>query len=190
VNPLEFDAFAIASRLAAALDAAGVPYAIGGAIAYGLWGDPRGTHDVDLNLFVDHDGLDAALDVLEAAGVVLDRDAAHRADQEGDVIVGWCEGMRVDLFTPSIPFAWEAMKTRVRMDGPLGPATYLSAEATAVFKLLFFRSKDRVDLEKLVVVQGADLDAAYVRRWMVEMMGEDDVRVRTWDALLAAHGPR
>lgn len=95
--------------------------------------DPRGTHDVDINLFVDHDGLDGALDVLEAAGVTLDRNAARQADAEGDVVVGWCEGMRVDLFTPSIPFSWEAMKTRVRMTGPLGSANYLSAETTVVF---------------------------------------------------------
>lgn len=190
MNPLEFDAFAIAARLATALDEAGVPHAIGGAIACGLWGDPRGTYDVDINLFVDPEGLERALDVLEQAGVVLDREAARRADQEGDVIVGWCEGMRIDLFTPSIPFSWEAMTTRVRMEGPLGPATYLSAEATTVFKLLFFRSKDLVDIEKLVAVQGSDLDTAYVRRWMVDMMGEDDARIHEWDRIVARYGSR
>ena len=40
-------AFDVASRLASALEVAGVPYAIGGAIALGAWSDPRGTHDVD-----------------------------------------------------------------------------------------------------------------------------------------------
>lgn len=190
MNPLEFDAFQIAAKLAKELDAAGIPYAIGGAIAYGLWGDPRGTHDVDINLFVDHDGLDRALDALERSGVSLDRAAARRADAEGDVIVAWCDGLRVDLFTPSIPFSWEAMKTRVRLVGPLGPASYLSAEAISIFKLLFFRSKDVVDLEKLVAVQGADLDAAYVRRWMVDMMQEDDPRVREWDRICSEYGTR
>jgi hypothetical protein len=189
VSPLEFDAFEIAARLANALDAARIPYAIGGAIAYGLWGDPRGTHDVDIRLFVDHDGLEGALDILERAGVTLDREAARRADAEGDVIVGWCDGLRVDLFTPSIPFSWEAMRTRVRLDGPLGPASYLSAEAISIFKLLFFRSKDLVDLEKLVAVQGGDLDSAYVRRWMVDMMEADDPRVREWDPICAEYGP-
>ncbi len=179
----ELDAFTAAARLAVALDEAAVPYAIGGAIAYGVWGDPRGTHDVDINLFVDHDGFEGALDVLTSAGVTFDRAAAIRADLEGDVIIGWYHGVRIDLFTPSIPFSWEAMKTRVRLTGPLGTADYLSAEATAIFKLLFFRSKDLVDLEKLVAVQGDDLDQAYVRRWMVEMMGDDDERVETWDRL-------
>lgn len=76
------------------------------------------------------------------------------------------------------------------MTGPLGSANYLSAEATVVFKLLFFRSKDLVDIEKLVTVQGSDLDSVYVRRWMVDMMGEGDARVREWDRILAEHGPR
>lgn len=181
MNPLDFDAFTVASKLAGALDEAGIPYAVGGAIALGVWSDPRGTHDVDLNLFVGPDQLDAALDVLLAAGVEIDREAAHAADEEGDVLVGWYQGMRIDLFTPSIPFSWEAQKTSVRVAGPFGEASYLSAEATAVFKLLFFRSKDLVDVEKLVAVQGEDLDRAYVRRWLVEMMGEDDERVETWD---------
>jgi len=183
LTPLEFDAFTIAARLAHALDDASIPYAIGGAIAYGLWGDPRGTHDVDINLFVNGSELDAAFDALESAGVTLDRVGARRADAEGDVIMGWCEGVRIDLFTPSIPFSWEAMTTRVRFAGPLGDAAYLSAEATAVFKLLFFRPKDLVDLEKLVAVQGPDLDVMYVRRWMTDMMGEDDERVAFWDRI-------
>lgn len=182
------DPFEVANTLARALDRAGVPYAIGGAIAYGLWGDPRGTQDVDLNLFVGDDGLDRALDALVGVGLSIDRAAAHRAHAEGDVLIGSFDGMRVDLFTPSIPFSWEAGSTAVRVAGPLGEAAYLSAEATAVFKLLFFRSKDLVDLEKLVAVQGDDLDRAYVRRWLVDMMGEDDVRVEAWDRLCAA-GP-
>ena len=43
-----------------------------------------------------------------------------------------------------------------------------------LFKLLFFRGKDIVDLERLVATQQDRLDHAYVRRWIVEMMGEED----------------
>ena len=75
----DLDPMALALRLAAALDEEQVPYAIGGALAYGLWGDPRGTHDVDLNLFVDAEMLGDALGVLCAAGVSIDvRAATHR----------------------------------------------------------------------------------------------------------------
>lgn len=189
MSHLEVDAFRLAARLARALDEAAIPYAIGGAIAWGAFADPRGTHDVDINLFVDHDRFDGALDVLCAAGLEIDRAAARRADQEGATVVGRCEGMRVDLFTPSIPFSWEAARTRVRLRGPSGEAWYLAPEATAVFKLLFFRPKDLLDLEKLVAVQGDALDAAYVRRWVAEMMDEDDERVVAWDAIVARFSP-
>ena len=180
-------AFDIANRLAAALDVAGVPYAIGGAIAWGIWADPRGTHDVDINLFVTPDQLGHALDILAAAGLEIDRRRAFEADLEGQVLVGRSDGLRVDLFTPSIPFSWEALKTRKRLTGVSGTAYYLSAEAITVFKLLFFRPKDLLDLEKLLAVQGKGLDAPYVRRWLVEMMGETDPRVVTWDGLVARY---
>ncbi len=177
-------AFDVASRLAAVLDAASVPYAIGGAIALGAWSDPRATHAVDINLFIGHDGLEAALDALAAAGLEIDHNAARIADESGDVLIGHYQGLRVDLFTPSIPFSWEALATRRRLAGPSGEAWYLSPEAIAIFKLLFFRHKDVVDVEKLVAVQGEDIDHKYVRRWLVEMMGEGDERVLTWDRLV------
>ena len=186
MSPLDLPAFSVAAKLASALDRGNIPYAIGGAIAYGIWGDPRGTHDVDLNLFVGLEELDSALDVLEAAGLEIDRVRAHKAAAEGAELVGHYHGLRVDLFTPSIPFAWEALKSRRRVVGPSGEAAwYLSPEATAIFKLLFFRAKDRVDLEKLVAVQLGGLDFDYVRRWVVDMMGEDDERVVFWDSVVA-----
>ena len=46
----QFDAFTVAQRLGNALEAARVPYAIGGALALGVWSDPRGIYDVDINL--------------------------------------------------------------------------------------------------------------------------------------------
>ena len=48
----ELDAAEVAEHLAAALDERGLEYALGGAIALGCWGEPRGTLDVDLTLFL------------------------------------------------------------------------------------------------------------------------------------------
>jgi hypothetical protein len=42
----------VAQAIAAALDAAGCDYALGGAIALGFWAEPRGTVDVDVTIFV------------------------------------------------------------------------------------------------------------------------------------------
>ena len=180
------DAFDGALRIAAALEAAGTPYAIGGAIAYALWGPPRGTLDIDLNVFVEPEALPAVVEVLRPLGVVFDHaDVVGEAQARG-MVMGRMGVFRLDLFTPSVPYSWEALRTRVRARMRDVDAWFLSAEATCVFKLLFFRGKDVVDLERLVAMQGSRLDAATVRRHVAEMMGEDDERVRTWDRLTGA----
>lgn len=178
-----------AREIADALSAAGHAYAIGGALALGVAGVPRGTRDVDVNLFVGEAALPKAIATLTSLGIEIDLDEAlARAERDG-MFVGMWDGMRIDVFVPSIPFSHEAGETivSITVDGWTGQ--FLSPEAIAVFKLLFFRIKDRGDLQRLVAVRGADLDHAYVRRWIAEMMGEDDERVRAWDEIVARFAP-
>ncbi len=59
------------------------------------------------------------------------------------------------------------------------------SEDIAVLKLLFFRGKDMVDVERLLALQGANLDRSYIRHWVVDAMGEEDERVDAWDRLCA-----
>jgi hypothetical protein len=186
----EQNVFRAALRLARALQERGVPYAIGGALAFGIWGEVRATLDIDLNVFVPLDGLAPVLDALAAVGARVDPAVAkEQAREEGMFLASWGP-YRVDVFVPSIDFSWEAQRT-VREEQVEGHAyAFLSPEALAVFKLLFFRPKDRLDLEKLVFIQGAELDCGYVRARMVEMMGEGDERVREWDRIVADFGAR
>lgn len=177
-----------AQRIADALEVAGVPYAIGGALALAVAGVPRGTADVDVNVFIDIDRIDAVIDALLGLGIEIDRTAATARARRDGMFVGRWEGMRIDVFLASIPFALEAARTRRKLTAADGwSGWFLSPEALSVFKLLFFRGKDLVDLERLVAVRD-DLDHAYVRRWIADMMGADDERVRRWDALVARFG--
>lgn len=179
-----------AQCIADALEKANIPYAIGGALALAVAGVPRGTADVDVNVFIEARHLDALIDLLQHLGITFDKEAANvRARQDG-MFVGRWDGMRIDVFLPSIPFSAEAGRTRTRLTDEAGwSGWFLSAEAIAVFKLLFFRGKDLVDLERLVAVRD-ELDHAYVRRWIVDMMGEDDERIRRWDALVQRFAQR
>jgi hypothetical protein len=135
------------------------------------------------------DPLEAGLRIaaaLEGLGIPVHRPRARGESQSRGMFV-LCYGLfRLDVFVPSIPFSSEAERTRVRHQVEGTDAWFLSAEALAVFKLLFFRAKDLVDLERLVAVQGPRLDAAYVREQIVAMMGPDDERVRAWDRLTAS----
>jgi hypothetical protein len=182
------DAFSRAMQIARACEDDAIPYAIGGALALGIWGVPRGTVDVDVNVFLEGDELDRAITALQGLGIDLDAARAKAESSSRGMFVGTWDGMRIDVFTPSIDFSSEALRTRRRQRAGDVEAWYLSAEAVAVFKLLFFRSKDIADLERLVAV--ADVDTDYVRRWIATMMGEDDPRVRKWDVLAALHQPR
>jgi hypothetical protein len=178
-----------AQSIANVLEGAGVSYAIGGALALAIAGVPRGTADVDVNVFVAEQRVHEVIAVLSKLAIEIDARAAEQARREG-MFVGRWDGMRIDVFLPSIPFAFEAERTRVRVTDDSGwSGWFLSAEALAVFKLLFFRGKDVVDLERLVAVR-PELDAAYVRRWIVDMMGDDDERTRRWDDIVKCHRPQ
>lgn len=186
----EPDAFRLGVELATTLDRAGIPNALGGAISLAAWGVPRATVDVDINVFVTDDQLGAVFDVLDRdMGLDVDRAVArHRHERDGMMVFRTPGGMRIDIFTPSIEFSWEAARTSSRQIILGRDVAVLSAEALAVFTLLFFRLKDRADLERLIAVRGPDLDQEYVRHWIADMMGEDDERTRAWDDLVGRFG--
>lgn len=180
----------LARRIADAFEAGGIPYAIGGALALATWGFPRATNDVDIDVFVTPEELDEVLTILERIGCELDRQACiDSARQRGDFRARF-ERMRIDFFVPSIPF-YQSAKARLR-EAPLGgaPARYLSPEDLAVFKMLFFRTKDLLDVERLVGFIGSGFDTSYVRSSLVEIVGEDDERVGRWDRLVGDAGRR
>lgn len=94
--------------------------------------------------------------------------------------------MPVDLFFNSIPVHERAAKRAVAVKLHDVDIRVLSAEDTVVFKMLFFRGKDLVDVERLLGLSGAQLDRSYVRAALVETVGEDDYRTQKWDQLCRA----
>jgi hypothetical protein len=174
----------IARRIADALESADIPHAIGGALALAVWGFPRATNDVDVDVFLPVESLGPALEALRQAELEFDaREALERARERGDFRAR-AGSMRVDVFVSSIPF-YDAVRRRIRR-APLmeRPAWFLSPEDLVVFKLLFFRTKDLLDVERLVTFLADDFDRAYVRRWLVELVGESDERIAAWEAIV------
>jgi hypothetical protein len=175
----------VARQLADQLEVAQVPYALGGALAYAYWGVARGTHDVDINLFIPPEQMAEALVALSQGGLTINHAAAIvSAEARGDAR-GYVGDVPVDLFVDSIPLHAEAARRTVSVPLFERPIRILSAEDLTVLKLLFFRGKDIVDIERLLVLQGPHLDRDYVRRWLVDSVGEEDERVQKWDALCA-----
>jgi hypothetical protein len=168
------------------LEASNIPYAFGGAIALSAWSEPRATTDVDLNLWVRDDELPGAVTILQRAGVSIELAEAQRGARERGMFAAPHGSYRVDVFVPSVPFYDEALKRRLRVRLADRETWVLSPESLAVFKMLFFRPKDLVDLARLLEVQRTAVDVAFVRGWLVDMVGAQDERVAKWDELTHA----
>ena len=174
----------LAVKVCGMLRSAGIEHAVGGALALGFYAEPRGTYDLDLNVFVAAEDADEALQVLRAGGVEIGEDAAHVVAERGDLFLAH-GGCRLDLFFNSIPLHPRAAK-RTRTVSLLGHSIpILSAEDLIVLKLLFNRHKDIVDIEHIVAAIGEELDQAYIRTAIIECVGEDDSRLATWEATVA-----
>jgi hypothetical protein len=153
-----------------ALERAGIPHSIGGAIALGYCTlEPRGTRDLDVNAFV---GTDRAREVLAAMpdGVEFSAIDLENLERDGQVRLRW--GITpVDLFLSVLPFHdhVEQHVREVPFEGRTIPV--LSCTALAVFKAVFDRPRDWVDIEAMVEARSIDIGEAW--RWVVEMVGQD-----------------
>jgi hypothetical protein len=174
----------VVARLIDVLEGSEVTYALGGAIALAAWSEPRATADVDVVLWVTSDEIDRAIDLIEKADVEVPRETARVEAKRRGLFVGQARNVRVDVFVPSIPFYDQAEVRRVRTTVVGRPAWVHSAEVLAVFKMLFFRPKDLIDVERMLQVQGSAFDRAFVRDALVEML-EDDERIAKWDEICA-----
>jgi hypothetical protein len=176
----------VARQLAAALEAQGHDYAIGGAIALSFWGDPRGTIDVDLTLFLPMEQSRKCLDILKDIGCQFDEPSALASLNEHGFCKAACGGLKVDVFLASIPFYEEARRRRSRKPIEGQEVWIWDAETLAVFKMMFFRLKDLADIEQILRARGSQLDRAWVRQQLESMYGRRDPRVARWDELVAA----
>jgi hypothetical protein len=161
------------------LDGAGIPHAIGGAIALGYCTlEPRGTRDVDVNVFV---GTERAREVLSAlpAGVRFEAVHLERLERDGQVRLRW--GITpVDLFLSVLPFhdRVERHVRHVPFQGRTIPV--LDCTGLTVFKAMFDRPRDWVDIEAMVEARSVNLEEAI--GWVSEMAGADSAEVAKLEA--------
>ncbi|MBS1883950.1 MAG: hypothetical protein JSS97_13460 [Actinobacteria bacterium] len=164
-----------------ALVAAKIPHAIGGAIAYAYYAEPRVTIDVDVNVFIPTDRWSEVKVALETLGIDVAADESALA-RDGQVRLWWGR-IAVDLFFSYDPFHDE-MKGAIRQV-PFGDVRIpiLAPEHLAICKALFDRPKDWLDLEGMLIVSES-LDLDEIRSWLSRMVGPGDERLEKLDALV------
>lgn len=167
--------------VARALRTADIPFAFGGAISQEYCGTPRGSWDIDANLFVPES---RAWDVLQALVGLIDSihlgRAIAAAERDGQVRLDW-DGIGIDLYFSYDPFH-DSCRSRVRQVAFDGESVdVLSAEDLVVLKVLADRERDWVDIEDIMDCQGDAFDVAYVRRWVEVLCGGNRTKPRRFE---------
>jgi hypothetical protein len=157
-----------------ALAGAGFDHAFGGAIALAYWTlDPRGTSDIDVNIFVPAERAAAALEALPVGVAWSDSDLeAIRRKGQGRV---WWDETPVDLFFDYEPLHEQAARHRRVVPFGGGEIPVLGPVELAVFKAVFDRTRDWADIEAMLAAETLDLDA--VRSHLDEILGSGDERL-------------
>jgi hypothetical protein len=135
-----------------ALDAAGLPHAIGGAIALSIYGAPRPTRDIDVNVFVAPERRAEVRAALDPLG--LGETPVHVFYSHDELHAEMAREVR------EVPYAGATI--------PL-----VAPEHLVVRKALLDRPKDRTDIEALLRAN-PDLDLAAVEAWLVRLAGPGD----------------
>lgn len=157
-----------------ALDSAGIAHAFGGAIALAYWTEnPRGTSDIDVNVFIAAGDCERGLRALPPAVAwsVGDRDAIER---DGQRRLWWSE-TPVDIFFDYHQIHAEAAANRRHVEFEGVQIPILGPTELAVFKAIFDRTRDWADIEEMAKNNTLDIDG--VRNAVADMVGDDDPRL-------------
>jgi hypothetical protein len=177
----------------AALDASGVDYMIGGAVAVWAWGEPRATLDLDLVVNIPLEAINrlsqelSRRDMLVPADIILGNILETRADLPINAIHVH-SGYKADLYPlregDELRASAFIRRQRVDLGKPLGEVFLHSPEDLIIYKLWYYslsqQTKHVRDITSIVQTLGDALDDAYIEFW-ARKKGLTSI----WEALLA-----
>jgi hypothetical protein len=164
------------------LDAAGFAHAFGGAISLAFCvEEPRGTRDLDVNIFVDSSEAKTVLAALPDPVRVRRKDIA-KVERDGQARLDW-DGTPIDVFLNNIPLHEAVAESVVWVPLEDRRAPVLDCASLVVFKAFFDRTKDWADLEAVAQATPADVERA--TEMIARLVGEDDPAVTRLEELQA-----
>jgi hypothetical protein len=152
------------------LSKAGLAHAFGGAIALAYCTEePRGTRDLDVNVFVDPTRAREVFAALPSGVTVSDANILA-AESDGQVRVWW-QDTPLDVFLDVHSFHIEVARNvrHVTFEGHEIPV--LDCTALAIFKVLLDRTKDWGDIEEMIAAEA--LDVTHALAWVERLLGPE-----------------
>lgn len=165
-----------------ALEAAGVEYLIGGAIAEWAWGEPRATQDLDLVINVPIEAVGRLSKELEErhmlipAEIILDSILEDRADIPINAIHMY-SGFKADLYPvrQGDELRLSAFQRRELVDygPPIGRVYVHSPEDLILYKLIYFglsqQTKHSRDIAAILRANKAQIEFEYIEGWVTRL---------------------
>ena len=164
-----------------ALTEVGLAHAFGGAIALAYCvEEPRGTRDLDVNIFIDASKAESVLGSLPDGVRVRKKDIA-KVKRDGQARIDW-DGTPIDVFLNNIPLHEAVARSVVwvRLEGRDIPV--LDCASLAIFKAFFDRTKDWADIEAIAIATPEDIEGA--AETIADLVGDDDPAVEKLKALV------
>jgi hypothetical protein len=163
----------------AAMEASGVTYMIGGAVAAWAWGEPRSTLDLDLVVDVPLEAVDRLSEELEKrdmlvpAEIIRDNILESRSDLPINAIHMY-SGYKADLYPlrEGDELRTSALQRRQKIDmgEPFGELYLHSPEDLIIYKLDYYslgqQTKHLRDITSIVMTLGDELDFDYIENWV------------------------
>ncbi len=164
------------------LEAAGVEYLIGGAIAEWAWGEPRATQDLDIVINLPVKSVVRfseelkKRDMLVPADIILDAMVEDRADIPLNAIHMY-SGLKADLYLmrDGDALRQSAFQRRVLVDygPPIGKVYVHSAEDLILYKLLYLglsgQPKHARDIAAILRAKKNQIDFGYIEEWVTQL---------------------
>lgn len=152
-------------RIAAALDAAGIPYMIIGGQAVLLYGEPRLTRDIDLALGIGPDEVERLIAVLPA--LILAPLTPNPKEFVQETMVLPCQdkktGIRVDFIFSLTSYEAEAMnRAKLIKMGPI-EIRFASLEDLIIHKVVAGRPRDWEDVDR-VLAKNPQTDIPFIEK--------------------------
>ncbi len=167
--------------IAAALNAAAIPYAVIGGVAAAGWGVPRTTTDIDITIGSTAAAAQQVIAVLGDRIVSLPEDPTSFAADTGVLPFLHRSGVRVELMLSTNPFALDAIARSIAIDVEGVPVRFCSPEDLVLHKIISERERDRADVAALIELRRDTLDRAYLDprvHELAEVLAEPQIEAR------------
>jgi len=160
-----------------ALERAGIPYMITGAVASSLQGEPRTTHDIDIVVSLQQHQVNKLLDYFPSPHFYLDKNSIDDALQNKSMfnLIDVNGGDKVDFWILTEEQFDQSRFARKYSEEILGTRMYVSSpEDTILAKLRWAKlsggsEKQFTDALRVYEVQHGKLDIAYLNDWVKKL---------------------